>query len=661
MDWLSIARASAASRSGLLTRKRTALLQSSKSPGLTRRSTQRCKQRSLSRAATQRATQQQAFEQETRPKTAPKGACYGCGLDLQTVQPGAAGYVTPEKYATRLQHKQLNKLLCGRCQELSNGHMVPAVEDFSSRNLSGLQLAGKALISPDQLRNQLKGLAEQRILAVLVIDLLDCSGSFLSRVRDLVGRNPVLLIGTKVDLLPKGTDTAAVTEWLLATAGHRRLNVVNAHLVGNPAGQGISEVASAILRDRKGRSVYVLGAANVGKSSFIRALVREMSKGSSRCFQATAKAQSRRLPVESAMPGTTLQTIKLKAFVSGGALFDTPGVHLHHRLPHLLSPDELKELHPRKRLRPYYPPMPQDLIPQEEEDTTTGSTANAIDTTGPVSATYQWGGVARVDIVSAPCGTTLAFYGPPALHVHALPLVGQEELVQSAAALAAQSDSAQHDTAQHDIAQHSTAQSTLAQRDASGGSQGASELATHLLDDHDMIQDEPAMSDMMQDWHQPLPAALQSSNTVPAAEQHHGNDQAVKPQLEQQPQQLQQQQLQQQQLPQQPVSNQPHDHPDRHEMISLDLLVSPVHEASAHEPVRQAEEEEVEEEIEEEGLFGEASVLGRGGLRMTDKVTCLQSVDIPVSTIALLESLVHAGCMQTQIHFPVYGLGQSIT
>lgn len=78
----------------------------------------------------------------------------------------------------------------------------------------------------------------------------------------------------QVDLLPKGTDTAAVTEWLLATAGHRRLNVVNAHLVGSPAGQGVSDVASAILRDRKGRSVYVLGAANVGKSSFIRALIR---------------------------------------------------------------------------------------------------------------------------------------------------------------------------------------------------------------------------------------------------------------------------------------------------------------------------------------------------------------------------------------------------
>jgi len=39
---------------------------------------------------------------------------------------------------------------------------------------------------------------EQRAVAVLLVDLLDASGSFLSRVRDLVGKNPVFLIGTKV-------------------------------------------------------------------------------------------------------------------------------------------------------------------------------------------------------------------------------------------------------------------------------------------------------------------------------------------------------------------------------------------------------------------------------------------------------------------------------
>ena len=253
------------------------------------------------------------------------------------------------------------------------------------------------------------------------------------------------------------------------------------------------------------------------------------------------------------------------------------------------------------------------------------------------SATYQWGGVARLDIVSAPPGTALAFYGPPALHVHALPLVGKEELVQSAAALAAQADSAQRATAQHDTAQHSTAKSTSAQRDASG----ASELATHPQDDHDMIQDESSMDDIMQDWHEPLPATLQSSSAVQTAGQHHANDQVAKVQpqqqqqlQQQQPQQLQQQQPQQLQQQQHGYSQQ-HDDPGRHEMASSDAFVRPVHEGSVHEPVGQAEEEEGEEE-DEEGLFGEGSVLARGGLRMTDKVTCIQNVDTSLITATLL-------------------------
>ena len=58
---------------------------------------------------------------------------------------------------------------------------------------------------------------------------------------------------------------------------------------------------------------------------------------------------------------------------------DTPGIHLHHRLPHMLSPEELKELHPRRRLKPYYPPTPQDIA-QEEEDpaVSNGSTGTVM-------------------------------------------------------------------------------------------------------------------------------------------------------------------------------------------------------------------------------------------------------------------------------------------
>lgn len=40
---------------------------------------------------------------------------------------------------------------------------------------------------------------------------------------------------------------------------------------------------------------------------------------------------------------------------------DTPGVHLHHRLPHMLTPEQLKAIHPSKWLRPYVAPQPADL------------------------------------------------------------------------------------------------------------------------------------------------------------------------------------------------------------------------------------------------------------------------------------------------------------
>jgi GTPase SAR1 family protein len=47
--------------------------------------------------------------------------------------------------------------------------------------------------------------ASRRCLVVLLVDLLDASGSLLPHVRDLVGANPIILVGTKSDLLPAGT------------------------------------------------------------------------------------------------------------------------------------------------------------------------------------------------------------------------------------------------------------------------------------------------------------------------------------------------------------------------------------------------------------------------------------------------------------------------
>lgn len=90
-------------------------------------------------------------------------------------------------------------------------------------------------------------------------------------------------------------------------------------------GVGFDQACASILSQRIGRDVYIVGAANVGKSAFVRRMLKEMANMTSRHFDAKATQVGRRLPVESAMPGTTLGFVKLGAFSSGGALYDTPG------------------------------------------------------------------------------------------------------------------------------------------------------------------------------------------------------------------------------------------------------------------------------------------------------------------------------------------------
>ena len=71
-------------------------------------------------------------------------------------------------------------------------------------------------------------------------------------------------------MLPKGTDTQQVALWLEEMAIYKKLNVIRTCLVSSRTREGLPEAAAAMRRERLGRDVYVVGAANVGKSAFVR-------------------------------------------------------------------------------------------------------------------------------------------------------------------------------------------------------------------------------------------------------------------------------------------------------------------------------------------------------------------------------------------------------
>ncbi|KAF5760072.1 putative nitric-oxide synthase (NADPH) [Helianthus annuus] len=327
--------------------------------------------------------------------------CYGCGAPLQVSEMDAPGYVDPETYELKKKHRQLRTILCGRCRLLSHGHMVTAVGG------NGGYAGGKQFVTAEELREKLRHLRHEKALIVKLVDIVDFNGSFLAHVRDLAGANPIILVVTKVDLLPKGTDFNCVGDWVVEATMRKKLNVLSVHLTSSKSLVGITGVVSEIQKEKKGRDVYILGAANVGKSAFINAILKMLSD------KDPVAAMARKYkPIQSAVPGTTVGPIQINAFLGGGKVYDTPGVHLHHRQAAVVHSQDLPALAPRSRLRG------QSFTKEVVKDQWVSEKTEFNSLTG---FSIFWGGLVRIDVLKVLPETCLTFYGPKAVKLHIVP------------------------------------------------------------------------------------------------------------------------------------------------------------------------------------------------------------------------------------------------
>ncbi|XP_075513230.1 LOW QUALITY PROTEIN: putative nitric oxide synthase [Primulina tabacum] len=367
-----------------------------------------------SAASTSVLSEMKNKKNNNKDKASSKGSsftvysCYGCGAPLQTTEHDSPGYVEPETYDLKKKHRQLRTVICGRCRLLSHGHMITAVGG------NGGYAGGKQFVTAEELREKLSHLRHEKALIVKLVDIVDFNGSFLSHIRDIAGANPIILVVTKVDLLPKGTDLNCVGDWVVEATMKKKLNVLSVHLTSSKSLVGITRVISEIQKEKKGRDVYILGSANVGKSAFINALLKIMS------YKDPVAAAARRYqPIQSAVPGTTLGPIQIDAFLGGGKLYDTPGVHLHHRQAAVVHSEDLPALAPQSRLRGLPLPNPQLSLDKSMTD--------RYRSNGLIGFSIFWGGLVRIDIIKVLPETRLTFYGPKALQLHKVPTEEAEE------------------------------------------------------------------------------------------------------------------------------------------------------------------------------------------------------------------------------------------
>jgi ribosome biogenesis GTPase A len=247
------------------------------------------------------------------------------------------------------------KVICKRCHGLQNfGKVDDALRPGWSE---------EPTISQEKFRDLLKPISEKPAVVVALVDLFDFSGSVLRELDGIAGENPVILAANKVDLLPASMGKQRIENWVrreLEYVGVKSIaNVGGAvRLVSCRTGSGVQEMlakARSLAEDIDG-DVYVVGAANAGKSTLINKILEvEPPSSTGKKMRAGNRNSFKGELTTSPLPGTTLKFIKVD-IGDGKSLYDTPGLLVPGTLTQLLTAEELKIVCPKK-----YVPFPNIL------------------------------------------------------------------------------------------------------------------------------------------------------------------------------------------------------------------------------------------------------------------------------------------------------------
>ncbi|WP_141431439.1 ribosome biogenesis GTPase YqeH [Bacillus sp. 03113] len=240
--------------------------------------------------------------------------CIGCGVKIQTEEPSELGFAPPSAL-------KKEPIICQRCFRLKHYNEVQDVQ-----------------LTDDDFLKILNEVGKSDALIVYIVDIFDFNGSWLPGLHRFVGNNKILLIGNKVDLLPKSVKHNKLMNWMKQEAKQLGLRPLDVFLVSASKGLLIKEVTEAIDSYRDGKDVYIVGCTNVGKSTFINRILKEVSGEED-------------VITTSHFPGTTLDIIEIP-LSDGQALIDTPGIINHHQMAHYVDKRDLKLITPKKEIKP---------------------------------------------------------------------------------------------------------------------------------------------------------------------------------------------------------------------------------------------------------------------------------------------------------------------
>lgn len=245
--------------------------------------------------------------------------CIGCGAQLQASEEDKAGFVPSSVLNKPVD--EIKDIYCKRCFRLRHYNEVSDVE-----------------LTDDDFLTMLNEISSKDALVVNVIDIFDFNGSLITGMQRFAGKNPLIIVGNKTDLLPKSLSEGKMRQWLTERVHEVGLRPKEIILTSALKKDSVRQLMKLIDKERKGRDVYIVGATNVGKSTLINQIIN-------------IATDSPDVITTSYFPGTTLGSIEIP-LEDGKNIVDTPGVVLRTNLTNHLSSNELKKVIPHREIKP---------------------------------------------------------------------------------------------------------------------------------------------------------------------------------------------------------------------------------------------------------------------------------------------------------------------
>ena len=235
--------------------------------------------------------------------------CRGCGITLQTENPGKAGYVIEEKFISE------ENLFCQRC--------------FKIKNYGQYQ---EAFLGREEYSKEVKNAVNKSDIILAVFDIIDFEGSFSDEILDFLREKSCIVVINKIDLLPSSMHPSEISDWVKLRLEEEDIVPYDIALISTETKYGVNGVLRKVKSFKKDANAVVMGVTNVGKSSFINTLTKN--------DRATI----------SKYPGTTLKSMKNSIVGTEITLIDTPGLIPEKRISDFLESKEALKLVPNSEI-----------------------------------------------------------------------------------------------------------------------------------------------------------------------------------------------------------------------------------------------------------------------------------------------------------------------